>query len=255
MRTESPLTLLWRTVKLIIGFQGTRYEGWQSQKKDSTVQEVFEKALAEILKKKTHLVGSSRTDSGVHALGFAAHFQTKSRLPDVTLKRALNFHLPPDILVKSAKTVRRGFHARFHAKFKVYRYDIWNDETRPLFEAPYVLWHPQPLKVDRMRLAARYLKGKHDFKAFQASGDDRKGGTARTIRRISLTKSRELLRIEIEGDGFLRQMIRIIVGTLLDVGRGKMSPKKVPEILRSKDRRKAGPTAKAHGLTLVRVEY
>lgn len=244
-----------RTVKLVIGFQGTNYEGWQSQRKDKTVQEVFEKALAEILKKKTHLAGSSRTDSGVHALGFVAHFHTKCQLPDATIKKALNFHLPADVLVKSAKTVHKDFHARFQAKSKVYRYDIWNDSTRPLFEAPYVLWVPQPLKVDRMRKAARCLKGKHDFKAFQASGDDRKGGTVRTIKRTSITKTRELLRIEIEGDGFLRQMIRIIVGTLLEVGRGKMPPERVREILLSKDRRKAGPTAKAHGLILIKVNY
>jgi tRNA pseudouridine38-40 synthase len=244
-----------RTVRLILAFQGTHYEGWQSQRKDRTVQERVEKALREILKAKTHAEGSSRTDSGVHALGFTASFRTKSRMPDAVIKRALNFHLPADIVIRSARTVLAGFHARFHAKSKVYRYDIWNDPTRPLFEAPYVLWHPQRLDVGHMRQAARYIMGKHDFKAFQASGDDRKGGTVRTVKRISITKKKELLRIEITGDGFLRQMIRIIVGTLLEAGRGKMPPERVREILLSKDRRKAGPTAKAHGLTLVRVDY
>jgi tRNA pseudouridine38-40 synthase len=244
-----------RTIKLVIGFQGTHYEGWQSQRKGRTVQEFVEKALRQILKTKTHVAGSSRTDSGVHALGFAASFRTKSRMPDAVIKRALNFHLPGDIVIRSARTIHAGFHARFHARSKVYRYDIWNDPTRPLFEAPYVLWHPHRLDVGRMRHAARFLKGKHDFKAFQASGDDRRGGTVRTIRHIKITKKKELLRIEITGDGFLRQMIRIIVGTLLEAGRGKLPPERVREILLSKDRRKAGPTAKAHGLTLVRVSY
>lgn len=254
MRAASPLTHLWRTVKLVIGFEGTRYEGWQSQRKDRTIQEVFEKILARILKEKTHLASSSRTDSGVHALGLVAHFKTKNSLSDHKIKHALNFYLPRDILVHSAKTVPNSFHARFHAKSKRYRYDIWNSPTRPLFEAPFVLWYPHGLSLALMRQAASYLKDRHDFIAFKDRGDE-KENSVRTIKRIVIKKNKELIRIEIEADGFLRHMIRIIVGTLIEVGRGKISPRKVKNILHSKDRSQAGPTAKAQGLTLVRVRY
>lgn len=243
-----------RTVKLLIGFIGTRYEGWQSQKKDRTIQEVFEKILAKILKEKTHLASSSRTDSGVHALGLVAHFKTKNPLSDSKIKHALNFYLPRDILVHSAKTVPDSFHARFHAKSKLYRYDIWNSPTRPLFETPFVLWYPHGLSVDLMRQAASYLKGRQDLSAFKDRGDE-KENSVRTVKRIVIKKNKELIRIEIEADGFLRHMIRIIVGTLIDVGRGKIPPQKVKSILHSKNRSAAGPTAKALGLTLVRVRY
>ena len=245
---------MWRTVKLTIGFIGTRYEGWQSQKKDRTIQEVFEKILARILKEKTHLVSSSRTDSGVHALGLVTHFKTKSQLPDTKIKHALNYYLPRDILVSSAKTVPGAFHARFQAKSKLYRYDIWNSATRPLFQAPFVLWYPHSLDIALMRRAVSYLKGKHDFSAFRDRGDEEENA-ARTVKRLTIKKQKELIRIEIEGDGFLRHMIRIIVGTLIEVGRKKIPPQKLKEILLSKHRSHAGPTAKALGLTLVRVRY
>jgi len=244
----------WRTVKLVIGFEGTRYEGWQSQKKDRTIQEIFEKILAKILKEKTHLASSSRTDSGVHALGLVAHFKTKNPLADPKIKHALNFYLPRDILVHSAKTVPDSFHARFGAKSKRYRYDIWNNPTRPLFEAPFVLWYPHRLRIALMRKAASYVKGRHDFSAFKDRGDE-KENSVRMIKRIVIKKNKELIRVEIEADGFLRHMIRVIIGTLIDVGRGKISPQRVKSILHSKDRSKAGPTAKALGLTLIRVKY
>ncbi len=243
-----------RTVRLIIGFQGTRYEGWQSQLKDRTVQECLEKALARILKEKTNLHGSSRTDSGVHALGLTAHFKTHSPLSDATLKRAINYYLPPDILVRQAKTVAPEFHARYSAKGKLYRYDIWNSPTRPLFEAPFVLWHPSPLDVGRMRRAARVLTGKHDFSAFKDQGDE-KTTYVRTLRRFTVRKTGPLVRIEVTGDGFLRHMVRVLVGTLLEAGRKKLSSGDVAAILRSKDRSKAGSTAKPQGLTLVKVFY
>ena len=244
-----------RTVKLVIGFEGTRYEGWQSQRKGNTIQEAFEKVLLRILKEKTHLISSSRTDSGVHARGLVAHFKTNNALPDIKLKHALNFYLPKDILVYSAKTVCDGFHARFHAKAKIYRYDIWNSFTRPLFDAPYVLWYPHPLNVSLMKKGAACLKGKHDFSAFKDSGDDQTKSHVRTIKRLSINKSKNLIRIEIEGDGFLRHMIRVIVGTLIQVAHKKIPPKRILDILKSGDRKKAGPTSKALGLTLVKVKY
>ena len=248
------MTLRWRTVKLIIVFDGTRYEGWQSQRTGKTLQEVFEKILAQFFKVPTPIIGSSRTDSGVHALGFAAHFKIKSGLGDLKIKKALNFYLPRDILVHSAKTVHAGFHARFQAKSKIYRYDIWQSSTRPLFEAPYVLWHPFALNARRMSRAAGHLKGRYDFRSF-CNNEEPEKNYVRTLKKISVVKRKQLIRITVQADGFLKQMVRIIVGTLIEVGRGKMTPKRVSEILLSKDRKLAGPTAKPHGLTLVKVTY
>lgn len=243
-----------RVVKLVLGFQGTRYEGWQSQKKGNTVQEILEKLLKKILREDVDLISSSRTDSGVHALGLVAHFKTKSILPDAKIKKALNYYLPKDILVHSARTMPESFHARYHAKSKIYRYVIWNQPTRPLFEAPFVLWHPWPLDLKRMRQAARFIKGRRDFSAFQDKGDEKKN-FVRNVKRLTVKKEKGVIRIEIEADGFLRHMVRVIAGTLLEAGRKKLAPKDVPQILRSKDRSKAGPTAKPHGLMLVKVMY
>ena len=244
-----------RTVKLVIGFQGTRYEGWQSQRKNNTLQELFEKILHRILKEKVSLLSSSRTDSGVHALGLAAHFKTKNPLPDEKIKEALNFYLPRDVVVFSAKTMANDFHARYHAKSKLYRYQIWNQPTRPLFEDPFVLWVPHSLDAGLMKKAAKSLLGKHDFSAFQNKAGDEAKNPVRELKRISVKKEKSLLLIEIEANGFLRHMVRIIVGTLMEVGRKKLVPQKLAQILKSKDRRQAGPTAKPHGLCLVRVDY
>lgn len=245
-----------RNVKLVTGFQGTRYEGWQSQRtKGNTLQEIIEQALERILKERVDLVSSSRTDSGVHALAMPAHFRTKSTLADPKLKAALNHYLPHDIVVSSAKTVKDSFHARYHAKSKLYRYSIWNSRTRPLFEAPYVLWYTGKLDVAKMRRAARHLVGRHDFTAFWDRAGDEPKGTVRTVKRIAVTAKKPLIRIEVEGDGFLRHMVRVIAGTLIEVGRGKMKPDAIPGILNSKNRKQAGPTAKAMGLTLIKVKY
>ncbi|HTL69867.1 MAG TPA: tRNA pseudouridine(38-40) synthase TruA [Candidatus Eisenbacteria bacterium] len=243
-----------RTVRLLIGFDGTRYEGWQSQRKDRTIQEIFEKILLRLFKERTDLVSSSRTDSGVHALGLVAHFKTASRLSDRKIKDALNFYLPRDILVRAAKTVDNRFHARFSAKSKLYRYDIWRSATRPLREGPYALWHPGPLDLPLMRKASRHLLGTHDFSAFQDGGDQGRGAV-RTIRSIRIAAKGPLVRIEVKGNGFLRHMVRIIVGTLIEVGRRKLPPEALPGIIASKKRPSAGPTAKSHGLTLVKVQY
>lgn len=199
-------------------------------------------------------MSSSRTDSGVHALGLVAHFRTESRLPDAKLKEALNYYLPSDVLVHSAKTVSADFHARYSAKSKIYRYTIWNDKTRPLFEAPFVLWHPRKLDTAAMKRASLFFLGRHDFRAFMDGQDDKKS-FVRTIKRLSIQKKSKHIVITIEADGFLRHMVRVIVGTLIEVGRGKLEPQAIAGIVASKDRKKAGPTAKAHGLTLVRVRY
>ncbi len=243
-----------RVVRLLIGFDGTRYEGWQSQRSGNALQHLFETTLHRILKEKTDLISSSRTDSGVHAKGMVAHFKTKSALPDETLKRAVNFYLPKDVLAYSVKTVPSKFHARYSAKSKIYEYRIWNSPTRPLFEAPFVLWVPNPLDAALMKKAALHFKGRHDFRAFKDAGDE-KENTVRYVRHLSVSRKSEEIVIRIEADGFLTHMVRVIAGTLIEAGRKKISPGAIPTILKSKDRSQAGPTAKACGLVLLRVNY
>lgn len=243
-----------KTVKLTLAFDGTRYEGWQSQRKDRTVQEVFEKALEKIFSQKIHLAGSSRTDSGVHARGFVAHFKVKSKLTDAAIVRALNFYLPCDIVVLKAQTVPATFHARFKAKSKIYRYTLCLSKTRPVFEAPYVLHYPYPVNMAHLQKAARLLTGRQDFRAFM-DADSEKEKTVRYLKKIRIHRQGELLHFDFEGDGFLRHMVRILMGTLLEVNRGKISLEAIPFILKSRDRKKAGPTAKAQGLHLLKVNY
>ena len=244
-----------RTVKLVIAFQGTRYDGWQSQRTGKTLQEVFEKHLARILTEKTNLTSSSRTDSGVHARGLVAHFKTKSVLPDAKLQAALNYYLPEDVLVLSAKTVADTFHARYHAKSKTYEYLIWNSRTRPVYDlAPFCLWYPGPLNLSKMRRAARLLVGKHDFSAFRDSGDDEKDAV-RTLYSILIRKTGPKVSIRVRGNGFLRHMVRILVGTLLQASRGKLTIEDIKRAKNAKNRKKTGPTSKALGLTLLKVQY
>ncbi len=238
----------------MLGFDGTRYEGWQSQKNNRTIQELFEKCLCKILSEKVVVFGSSRTDSGVHAKGFVAHFQTRHLLTDAKIKDALNHYLPADVVVFSAKTVRPNFHARYSAKSKIYQYDIYNSPTRPLFEAPFVLWYAGPLRIDPIKNAAKFFLGQHDFLSFKDSGDDKKN-TVRTIKKISVQKKGCLIRILIEGDGFLTHMVRIIAGTLMEVGKGRIEADSISAIILSKKRARAGATAKAQGLTLLKVRY
>jgi tRNA pseudouridine38-40 synthase len=244
-----------RTVKLVIAFQGTRFDGWQSQRTGKTLQELFEKLLERILKEKTDLVGSSRTDKGVHAQGFVAHFRTKNRLPDAKIKDALNFYLPEDVLVRSAETVSAGFHARYHARSKTYEYLIWNDRTRPSYDlAPFILWCPSKLDTRKMSQAARFFIGRHDFSAFRDSGDEEKDATRR-IASLTVRKKGQKVSITVKADGFLRHMVRVIAGTLIEVGRGKLPIKDIKSLIASKNRKKSGPTAKPHGLTLLEVRY
>ena len=244
-----------RTVRLLIAFQGTHYDGWQSQRNNKTLQELFEKHLSRILKEKTVLHGSSRTDSGVHAKGFCAHFKTRNSLSEDKIKDALNYYLPRDIVVLSAKKAPDSFHARFDAKHKTYQYEIWNHRTRPAYDkAPFVLWVTQKLDVSKMQKAAKYLVGRHDFNAFRDSGDEERK-TVKRIKSISVRKDGPSILIRVTADGFLKHMVRVIAGTLIEVGRHKITQQGILNILLSKDRRQAGPTAKSLGLTLIRVQY
>lgn len=242
------------TYKIVVAYQGTRYEGWQSQRKGNTVQEHIEKALSRIASARVTVLGCSRTDSGVHAEGLVAHFKAELTLTPTRLKQALNHILPPDIQVRRVSIAPSGFHARYGARSKVYRYQIWTGRDKPLFEAPYWLWYHGRLDVMAMRKAARYLVGRHDFAAFKDAGDDKKD-TTRTVKALRIHKDGQKVVIRIEGDGFLTHMVRIIVGTLIDVGRGRKFSGDVQRILVSKDRRQAGSTSKALGLFLEKVRY
>lgn len=257
MRKKSPLKARSRrTLRLTLAFQGTRYNGWQHQKDGKSLQELIESHLGRIFKEPVTLYSSSRTDSGVHAKALVAHCRVHSALADEKILAALNYYLPMDVAVTGVRTAAPDFHARFDAQSKLYEYRFWVSRVRPTYEnEPFVLWCPYAVDVQRMRQAAKTLLGRHDFSAFRDSGSDDERDPVKTIQKLSIVKNGPDVRIRVQGDGFLRHMIRVIAGTLLEVGRGKVAPSRVAVILRSKDRKSAGPTAKAQGLTLLSVKY
>jgi tRNA pseudouridine38-40 synthase len=245
-------------LKLTIAYDGTNYAGWQVQKSGVAVQEVVEKALKNIFGLDLRLHGSSRTDAGVHARALIAHFdipRAKFNMVPRKLSLALNAHLPDDIRIMRASRAKPDFHARFNAVGKQYRYFIYNHAAMdPLLRTQ--AWHvPQPLEVEKMREAARAFIGKHDFEAFAASRGYKMESTIRTVTRCEIRRSRQLLTVIIEGDGFLYKMCRGIVGTLVQVGQNKFAPSVIPQMIATKDRRAAGMSAPAHGLILWKVYY
>lgn len=245
-----------RNLKLALEYDGTNYAGWQIQKsrKQKTIQETVEKALAKILQENIRLVGSGRTDAGVHALAQVANFKTNSDIAVKKLQVALNGLLPDDIVVSKIKEVDSSFHSRFSAKAKVYRYTILNRAYSSALLKDKVYFFRHRLNIRRMREEAKVLLGRHNFKAFQAS-TDKDLSPVRTIKSLKITRNKDLVYIDIKADGFLYNMARNIVGTLIEVGRGKFKRGELKKILLSKDRRLAGPTAPARGLCLVEVKY
>ena len=244
-----------RNIRLLIEYDGTNYLGWQVQAKGLTIQGVIEEKLTLLTGEKINLIGSGRTDAGVHALGQVASFKTRSRMESRTLQKALNSLLPSDIVIQKVEEVEEDFHARKNPKGKVYEYHILNRETRSAFHRAYA-WHlPQRLNLMEMRRAARMLIGEHDFSCFRSVGTPTKTAVRRVFRSEWKRNQEGFLRFEIEATGFLKQMVRAIVGTLVDVGKGRISVEGFREILESKDRSKAGPTAPAHGLFLKEVKY
>jgi len=244
--------------KLTIAYDGTAYQGWQVQKTGTGVQEKVEAALAKIFPSKPRIHSSSRTDTGVHALGMVAHFEiprTECKLPMRQLALAVNAWLPKDIRVISASRMPGKFHARFDATGKQYRYFVWNHPAmNPLLR--HTAWHvPRPLDLAAMRSAARLFPGRHDFKSFAGTRNYEMESTVRRLTRCDLKKNSPLLTFFIEGDGFLYKMCRGIVGTLIQVGQGKIAAQDIKKILAHRDRRVAGMTAPAHGLVLWKVFY
>ncbi|MCJ7747069.1 MAG: tRNA pseudouridine(38-40) synthase TruA [Desulfobacterales bacterium] len=244
-----------RNIRLLIEYNGTNYQGWQVQPKGPTIQGMVEEKLALITGEAVHLIGSGRTDSGVHAFGQVANFKTKSQLNIHSIQKALNSLLPPDIMIRRAEEVEEGFDARKQSKSKVYEYRILNRELRSAFDHEYA-WHiPQKLDFEEMRKATRILIGEHDFSSFRSVGSPTRTAIRRVIRAEWKRGRDGFIRFEVEANGFLKQMVRAMVGTLVEVGKGKIDSEEFRKILDSRNRKEAGPTAPAHGLFLKEVKY
>ena len=244
--------------KLTIAYDGSAYQGWQVQQTGTGVQEKLEAALAKLFPSQPRIHSSSRTDTGVHALGMVAHVEVPRAGFKLTARKfalALNAWLPADIRVLSAARVAAKFHARFDATGKQYRYFVWNHQAmNPLLR--HHAWHvPRTLDLAAMRSAARLFLGRHDFKSFAGTRHYEAESTVRTLTRCEIRKSGPLLTFFIEGDGFLYKMCRGLVGTLVQVGQAKIAAADIKKILASRDRRVAGMTAPAHGLVLWKVFY
>lgn len=255
-----------RNLKITLEYNGTNYAGWQTQK-HKTIQATLEKTLCRILSEKIKVIGSGRTDAGVHAFGQVANFRTKSTLSAERIQSALNALLPSDIAVTKAEEVDLKFHAIRNTKSKVYRYTILNRPHRSALLKDRVYFCRFPLDINLMRRESRCLLGRHDFKTFCASASNAKN-TVRTIKDIGIKKiaynplsvtqkqkDYSLIVIDIEADGFLYNMVRSIVGTLIDIGRARFKPGSLKKILLSKDRSRSGTTAPSCGLCLLKVKY
>ncbi|MFW6132796.1 MAG: tRNA pseudouridine(38-40) synthase TruA [Planctomycetota bacterium] len=245
-----------RNVKLVIAYNGTGYHGWQRQEDHlPTVQQCVEDAAGRVVGHPVTVFGAGRTDAGVHAAGQVANFRTSNAsIPLAGLRRAMNSKLPNDIAIRSATEVGRAFHASRSAVGKTYRYRIRVAPLRDVMGAGEVYHFFRPLDVTAMDAAARRLTGTHDFAGFAASADARLT-SVRTVRRCDVSETDDEVHITVQGDGFLYKMVRIITGTLVEIGRGRWGPERVDRILTTCDRRDAGPTAPPDGLYLVCVHY
>lgn len=243
-----------RNIKLTLQYDGTAYHGWQMQKNAPTVQETLSLAVERITGSKPQLVGSSRTDAGVHAKKFVCNFKTEASIPLKRIPTALNTYLPKDIVCLLAEEEKADFDARFSAKKKCYTYYILNSKQPDAFLCDYS-WHfPYEIDISKMKKAAAAFLGKHDFLGFAASGFTVKT-TVREIYSLDIDKQGDLIKITVTGDGFLYNMVRIMAGTLAFVGCGKIEADKMAEIIASKDRKRAGVTAPPEGLFLTEVYY
>lgn len=244
-----------RNIKLVIEYDGTNYHGWQVQPNGLTIQEVIEEKIQTMTRARVRLTGSGRTDAGVHALGQVANFRTPSPIPVEGFQRGLNSLLPPDIVIQAAEEVAPQFHAQYAAKRKIYRYVILQREVPSALFRNYSWRLPGALDVPAMEEASRLLEGRQDFTSFRGADADTEDPVREVFRAEWSVKEPEFLHFTIEADGFLKHMVRNIVGTLVDVGKGKRSPDQFGQVLRSRDRRHAGMTAPPQGLFLVEVKY
>jgi tRNA pseudouridine38-40 synthase len=243
-----------KRIKLVIAYDGTGYCGWQLQPGQITVEAVLNKALSELLEEEITVIGASRTDSGVHAMGNVAVFDTNSVIPADKICYAVNQRLPEDIRVQSSREVSPQFHPRRVNSRKTYEYRILNRKIALPTERLYSNFVYYDLDINLMRKASEYLVGEHDYKSF-CSVKTQALDTVRTIYQLDVTKYGDIITIKVTGSGFLYNMVRIIAGTLIEIGRGAYPPEKIIDILQGCDRSLAGPTALANGLTLIQIEY
>ncbi len=241
-------------VKMVVAYDGTNYRGWQVQPNGITVEEVLNRELSALLGEAVTVAGASRTDSGVHSLGNVAVFDTETKMPADKIAFAINQRLPEDIVVQDSCEVPADWHPRYRNSRKTYEYRILNRTFRMPARRFDTYFYHHSLDVERMRQAAAYLVGEHDFKSFCAAGAQVKT-TVRTIYACTVERDGDLIVIRVTGNGFLYNMVRIIAGTLIQVGGGMKKPEQIPEILAAADREAAGPTAPAHGLTMTGIEY
>ena len=243
-----------KRVGLIVAYDGTNYCGWQIQPNGVTIQGVLNDTLSQLLGEKIEVMGASRTDAGVHALGNVCVFDTNARMPADKISFALNQFLPEDIRIQLSEEVEPDFHPRYCDSEKTYEYQILNRKFPVPTERLYTYFYHYHLDVEKMREATSYLIGQHDFASFCGSGAQVKS-TIRTITSMSVERDGDIITIRISGTGFLYNMVRIISGTLIEIGNGQYPPERMKDILDACDREAAGPTAPAKGLTLMGIRY
>ena len=241
-------------VKLVVAYEGTNYCGWQIQPNGITIEQVLNETLSSLLGEEITVTGASRTDAGVHSLGNVAVFETHTKMPAEKISFALNQRLPEDIVVQESCQVPEDFHPRFSKSRKTYEYRILNCRFRQPLERRTSYFYHYPLDVGAMQKAAAYLVGEHDFTSF-ASVHAQTNTYVRMIYALDVVREGDMIRIRVQGNGFLYNMVRIIAGTLIQVGAGIKKPEDMESILAGKDRELAGPTAPAHGLTMIGLEY
>ncbi len=244
-----------RRIKITVAYDGTDFHGWQVQPGLETIQGTLERIFAEIEGSPVHVAGSGRTDAGVHALGHAAAVSLSNPIPLDNLRRAVNRQLPPSIRVLTVEEAALDFHPRHHAVSKTYEYRIFRAEVCPPLEWRYVHHYPYPLKIEEMMSLAPLLAGQHDFAAFAAADDRELETTVRTIFSSRLELTGDHLFYRVSGSGFLKHMVRNIMGTLLEAGKGNLNADGLRSLLEPGSTRRAGPTAPAQGLFLMRVDY
>lgn len=240
--------------KLIIAYDGTHYHGFAKQPNAITIQELLEKAIGSILGQSIKVIGAGRTDTGVHAKAQCCIFDADTNIPVERLTGAINSKLPKDIIVQKVEKTTADFHPRYAAKRKTYRYQILNSEVQDPFLYRYTYFYPYKLDIERMREGGNHIIGEHDFACFCSTGSG-VHSTTREVYSLNITTQDNLITIDICGNGFLYNMVRIIVGTLIDVGIGKKAPEMVQEIIESQNRKLAGYTAPPQGLMMLNIEY
>lgn len=243
-----------RNFKLVLLYDGTRYHGWERKQGLDTIQGRLENVLSKLCDAPIEVIGAGRTDAGVHAKGMVASAQMETNLSEMELLRAINAHLPADIALREIKEASPRFHARYRAVGKTYCYTCYDAVLKPVFDRKFVTVLDASPDLEAMRQAAAYLVGQHDFKSF-CGNPKMKKSTVRTVDRIDIVRKGSRLTFTVHGDGFLQHMVRILVGTLLEVGWGKRSPESMKALLEARSRREAGFTAPAQGLCLMNVDY